>query len=122
MGTRKPSGLFAHLSAVEKAGKAGHRNLKYRLNALSSPLVSIMATWSSRWRPGTDCPQVYPNSDFVAGGGLTSYGIDQTDRYRPHTAGNPPTKYELAINFKTAKSIGLTIPESFLLCVDEMSK
>ena len=37
-------------------------------------------------------------------------------------ARKPPTKYELAINFKTAKSIGLTIPESFLLCVDEMSK
>jgi putative ABC transport system substrate-binding protein len=68
----------------------------------------------------------------------TSYGTDQTDRYRPHAAGNvdriprrekpaglpvpAPTKYELAINFKTAKSIGLTIPESFFLCADEMIK
>jgi putative ABC transport system substrate-binding protein len=78
---------------------------------------------------------VYPYRYWVADGGLVSYGIDQVDLYRrvptyidrilkgAKPAELPvqlPTRFELAVNLKTAKALGLTIPESFLLRADEV--
>jgi len=75
--------------------------------------------------------------DYVAAGGLMSYGPDYPDLFRK-TAGivdkilrgtNPgdipveqPTKFEFAINSKTAAALGLTIPQTFLATVDELVK
>jgi putative tryptophan/tyrosine transport system substrate-binding protein len=80
-------------------------------------------------------PAIYDFRYFVAAGGLASYGHDPADQYR-QAAGyidrilkgakvgelpvQNPTKYELAINLKAAKALGLTIPESFLLRADEV--
>ena len=78
-------------------------------------------------------PAVYPSRIFV--NGLISYGPDAIDQYR-RAAGyvdrilkgekpadlpvQAPTRYELVINLKTAKALGLTIPEGLLLAADEI--
>jgi putative ABC transport system substrate-binding protein len=80
-------------------------------------------------------PAVYPDRLFVAAGGLLSCGTDFVDHYR-RAAGyvdrilkgaNPadlpvqaPTKYETVINLKTAKSLGLIVPNTLLALADEV--
>ena len=80
-------------------------------------------------------PAVYPFRYFASAGGLISYGPDQVDEY--HRAADyldrilrgtkpadlpvqAPTKYELTINLKTAKGLGLEVPSTLLARADEV--
>ena len=80
-------------------------------------------------------PALYPFKLFALEGGLTSYGIDVLDVFRKSAsyvdrvlrganAGDlpvqVPTKYELVINLKTAKALGLTVPDILLARADEV--
>jgi putative tryptophan/tyrosine transport system substrate-binding protein len=80
-------------------------------------------------------PFISPYRQFVLEGGLMSYGPDTTDIFRRSASyvdrilkgeapGNlpaqSPVKFELAVNLKTAKALGLTLRESFLLLADEV--
>lgn len=80
-------------------------------------------------------PAVYFNGTFVTAGGLVSYGVDFVDQYR-RAAGyvdrilkgekpgelpiQAPVKYQMLVNLKAAKAIGLTIPPSVLARADEV--
>ena len=80
-------------------------------------------------------PAVYSNSTFPRDGGLLSYGPDSVDIFRRAASyvdrilrgAKPgdlpvqfPTRYELVVNLKTARALGLTIPETLLATADEV--
>jgi putative ABC transport system substrate-binding protein len=80
-------------------------------------------------------PAVYPSRYYVASGGLISYGPDSVDQYRraasyvdrilkgEKPADLPvqaPTKYETVLNLKTAKALGLTVPDKLLVAAEEV--
>jgi putative tryptophan/tyrosine transport system substrate-binding protein len=80
-------------------------------------------------------PAVYPSSHFITEGGLLSYGPDRVDAFRRAATyvdrilrGRKPselpvqfsTRFELVINMKTAKALGLTIPPNLLATADEV--
>ena len=102
---------------------------------LPSPLTAVhrdlIITLAARHR----LPAVYPFRYFALSGGLLSYGVDNADLYRrgasyvdrilkgTSPADLPvqqPIKFELIINLKTAKALGLEVPPSLLARADEV--
>ena len=98
------------------------------LGAIHRDLIIVLA---ARYK----LPAVYSNPIHAAAGGLACYGADFIDQYRlaagyvdrilkgEKPADLPvqaPTKYELVINLKTAKALGLTVPPSLLTSADEV--
>jgi putative tryptophan/tyrosine transport system substrate-binding protein len=80
-------------------------------------------------------PVVYPSRSFVDDGGLLAYGVDESDLFRRSSVyidrilrgANPgelpvqaPTKFELAVNLRTAKEIGVEVPQSILIRADDV--
>jgi putative tryptophan/tyrosine transport system substrate-binding protein len=105
--------------------------------------VTLSALISSNQKRITDLaaknrlPAIYARGDFVASGGLMSYGADRTEPYTrvasmidkilkgTKPADLPveqPTKFELMINLKTAKALGLTIPPVVMMRADKVIK
>ena len=96
-------------------------------NVHRAPIISAAAR--------NNVPAVYSNSSQVRDGGLLSYGVDRVDLYRRAASyadrilrgAKPgdlpvqfPTKFEMVVNLKTAKALGLTVPQSILLRADEV--
>jgi len=92
-----------------------------------APLISATAR--------NNVPAVYWRSDFARNGGLLSYGVDLGDLFRRAASyvdrilrGEKPgdlpvqfpTKFEMAVNLKTAKALGLDVPTSVLLRATEV--
>jgi ABC-type uncharacterized transport system substrate-binding protein len=115
---------------------AVQKNQAEALIVSSSPLFYVHRTWLVRLAAKHRLPTIYHQSEFVVGsGGLMSYGPDFHDLVR-RAAGyvdkilrgakpsdlpiEQPTKFELVINLKTAKALGLTIPPSLLQRADQV--
>jgi putative tryptophan/tyrosine transport system substrate-binding protein len=110
-----------------KSGQALVISADSFLNSLNEPIIKLAARYK--------LPVVYHQRDSVTGGGLISYSASITDSY--HLAGiyvgrilkgdkpadlpvQQATKVQLVINLKTARTLGLTIPQSLLLRADEV--
>jgi ABC-type uncharacterized transport system substrate-binding protein len=120
---------------IERALTAFVRRTNGGLIVTASPLATTHRDQIIELASRLRLPAVYPFRYYVAAGGLVSYGPDQNDQFRraatyvdrilkgEKPAGLPveaPTKYELAVNLKTAKALGLTVPQSVLTRADEV--
>lgn len=105
------------------------------LIALPQPIVTNNSTLIFELTHTHRIPAVYPFRQFAINGGLVAYGTVESDAYRG-AAGyvdrilkgvkpgelpvQNPQKFELVVNLKTARAIGLTLPSSFLIRADEV--
>ena len=122
-------------SEIERAVAAFAREPNGGLVVTASALAFIHRELIVTLAARHNLPAVYSARDFVTSGGLISYGADFFDQYR-RAAGyvdrilrgekpgdlpvQAPTKYELIINLKTAKALGLDVPQTVLARADEV--
>ncbi len=121
----------------ENAFSAINRGGANSLMVLSSPMFASHRARIAALAAKSRLPAIYPDSNYVDAGGLTSYGANIGELYRraavyvdkvlkgAKPADLPverPMKFELVINMKTAKQIGLTIPPNVLARVDRVTK
>ena len=129
--------LFEASTAAE-IGSAFESMVRRKSNAIlvsSDPFFTSNAARIAALGTKAGVPAMYPSRDYAEQGGLMSYGADVSKEYRKSgtyagrllqgakPADMPviqPTTFELLINLKTARSIGLTIPDSFQLLADEV--
>jgi len=125
---RDASEIERNVAAFARSSNSG---LIVTASALAQGHRELIITLATRHK----LPAVYFDRSFVAVGGLISYGPDQIDQYR-QAAGyvdrilkgekpadlpvQTPTKFELVINLKTAKALGLEIPPMLLARADEV--
>jgi len=117
--------------AVAAVARTANAGLVVTASASASVQHELIVTLASRYK----LPAVYSDRFNVTGGGLVSYGPDRADQFRraasyvdrilkgEKPADLPvqsPTKYELVVNLKTAKALGLTIPPTVLGRADEV--
>jgi putative ABC transport system substrate-binding protein len=116
------------IAAFARSGLGG---MIVTASALTLTHRDLLVTLAARHR----LPAIYVGREFVVAGGLMSYGADFADQYR-RAAGyvdrilkgekpadlpvQAPTKYQLIVNLKTAKALGLAMPPSLLARADEV--
>jgi putative tryptophan/tyrosine transport system substrate-binding protein len=120
---------FAGALAAAATGRAG------ALTVVEDPLMTTRRSQIVDFAAKSRLPAIYGPKEFVDAGGLMSYGVNAADMYRraatyvdkilkgAKPADLPieqPTKFDLVINLKTAKALGLTIPPSLLGRADEV--
>ena len=125
---RNADQVSAAIDAASKAGAGGLITLEDPLTLGLSRQISDLATKAR-------LPAIYGNRNFAEAGGLISYGVDRAQLNRraadyvekilkgARPADLPveqPTKFELVINLKTAKTLGVTIPANLLALADEI--
>lgn len=134
-------GIELHSLAVRSAGdfsQAFEETIRSRVGALiplAHPLITTNLKRIADFAEKNRLPSIYQFSYFADGGGLMAYGPDRADLYRRAATyvdrilkgANPanlpveqPTKFELVINLKTAKALGITIPQSVLVRADRV--
>jgi putative ABC transport system substrate-binding protein len=117
--------------AVAAFARSPNGGLIVTASALALVHRDLIVTLAARHK----LPAVYYTRFFVAGGGLISYGADQLDQHR-RAAGyvdrilkgekpadlpvQVPTRYELVLNLKTAKALGLDVPPTLIARADEV--
>lgn len=119
--------LVASLAATPKAGLVIMPDIFTGIRSNLDLIVSLAASYR--------VPTIYPYRYMVSVGGLISYGVDPIDIFRRAPAyvdrilkgANPadlpvqlPTKFELTINLKTAKALGIDIPATLVGRADEV--
>ena len=130
--------VVGYASSQSDIDLAFERFVRDRVQAL---LIDPDAVFFSRLQQITalaarhSIPTMYVSGQFAEAGGLMSYGANVADAYREvgvyagkilkgvHPSDLPvlqPTKFELVINLKTAKSLGLTVPQTLLVAADEV--
>ena len=126
---------FRDADQIERAVAAFVRASTDGLIVTSGPLAAVHREVIVAAAARHKLPAVYVSRFMVVGGGLVSYGPDFVDQYR-RAAGyvdrilkgekpgdlpvQAPTRYELAINLKTAKALGLDVPPTLLARADEV--
>jgi putative ABC transport system substrate-binding protein len=116
---------------VTAFARGSNRGLIVTSSGLAAVHRQLIIELAARYR----LPAIYSYRYFATSGGLISYGPDPIDQYR-RAAGyvdrilkgekaadlpvQAPTKYELAINLKTAKALGLTVPPTLITRADEV--
>jgi ABC-type uncharacterized transport system substrate-binding protein len=122
---------------IDNALTAAIRQNASALIAVEDPLTTDYRRQIADFAVQNRLPTVYGLRMFVDAGGLLSYGADLADLYR-RAAGyvdkvlrgakpsdlpvEQPTKFELVINLKTAKALGLSVPQTLLVTADELIK
>jgi putative ABC transport system substrate-binding protein len=117
--------------AIAGFAQASNGGMIVAANAIAPAHSNLIIAAAARYK----LPTVYVQRPFVAAGGLMSYGPNFPDQYRraasyvdrilkgEKPADLPvqaPNKYELAINLKTAKALGLSVPQSLIARADEV--
>jgi len=126
--TRDPSGIESGVAAFAGSPNGG---LIVMTGARASVYGDLIIGLAARYK----LPAIYPFRDHATRGGLIYYGSDYVEAFRP-AAGyvdrilkgekpadlpvQTPTKYELVINLKTAKALGLNVPNTLIGRADEV--
>jgi len=120
---------------LDAAFKAATSQRADALMTLAGPVIELHRKRVVDLAAKSRLPTMYPTSGFVEVGGLMSYGPDRLDLVRraatyvdkllkgAKPADLPveqPTKFELAVNLKTARALGLTIPQTILIRADRV--
>jgi putative tryptophan/tyrosine transport system substrate-binding protein len=120
---------------IEPAFQEARKGRADALLALTGPVLANQRIQVADLAVKSRLPATYGQPEYVEAGGLMSYGVSQTDLHRraatyvdkilkgvkpAELPVKQPTKFELVINLKTAKQIGLTIPPSVLARADKV--